>query len=556
MPKTPHHRRFRLLGAAVLAGAMSLTACSSGAPGAGGGDSNSDALLTIPREDMGSFSRNFNPFSPNVAPMTQQAIYESMLIHNSASGETVPWLAETWAAAEDGRSLTFQLRAGVKWSDGQPLVADDVAYTFGLRKKLMGGLEYVESVEAVDDQTVAFAFNKPYSPGLFEVGGQIIVPKHVWEKIKDPAKETNANPVGTGPYTEVRNFSTQSFDLGPNPHYWQPEKQKIAGIRMLAFAGNDGANLAAVNGEVDWAPQFIPNIQKVFVDKDPEHRAYWFPTTGGMIQWTLNTVKTPFDDVTVRKALSMAVDREQVTKIGMFGYTHPADCTGLSDAFLDWKNEEVADNCDWTDLDVDAANKLLDDAGYKKGSDGIRRLKDGSPFAFKISVGATSSDWLSVAQIIASNLKEVGVKATVDSPDWSQVVQGYENGDFDTGIAWSGHGPTPYLYFRSAMSTETVKPVGEQTFENYHRFGIKAADTLLNEFSSAFDEDAQHAASDKLQELYSEEAPVVPLFPSPEWGAYNDSRFVGWPSADNPYATLSDRAPTTVLVLNHLEPRP
>lgn len=555
MPKTPRHRRFRLLGAAVLVGALSLTACSNGAPGAGGEGSGADALLTVPREDMGSFSRNFNPFSPNVAPMTQQAIYESMLIHNSASGETMPWLAEKWAAAEDGKSLTFRLRAGVKWSDGEPLIADDVAYTFDLRKKLMGGLEYVDSVKAVDDNTVEFVFNKPYSPGVFEVGGQVILPKHVWEKVKDPAKETNADPVGTGPYTEVRNFANQSFDLRPNPHYWQPEKQKIAGVRMLAFAGNDGANLAAVNGEVDWAPQFIPNIQKVFVDKDPEHRAYWFPTTGGMIQWTLNTTKAPFDDVTVRKALSMAVDREQVTKIGMFGYTHPADCTGLSDAFLDWKNEQVADNCDWTALDVDAANKVLDDAGYTKGADGIRRLKDGSPFAFKISVGATSSDWLSVAQIIANNMREIGVKATVDSPDWSQVVRGYENGEFDTGIAWSGHGPTPYPYFRSAMSTETVKPVGEQTLENYHRFGVKAADELLDEFSAAVDEDAQQAASDKLQELYSEQAPVVPLFPSPEWGAYNDSRFVGWPSADNPYATLSDRAPTAVLVLTHLEPR-
>ncbi|MCI1041560.1 ABC transporter substrate-binding protein, partial [Pseudomonas putida] len=79
-----------------------------------------------------------------------------------------------------------------------------------------------------------------------------------------------------------------------NPNYWQPEKQKIAGIKMLAFAGNDGANLAAANGDVDWAPQYIPNIEKTFVSKDKEHRQYWFPATGAMINWQLNTTKAPF----------------------------------------------------------------------------------------------------------------------------------------------------------------------------------------------------------------------------------------------------------------------
>lgn len=552
MPKFTSRSRGILLAAVAVTCLISVTACSGGAPQETAGE---DALVTIPREDVGSFTRNFNPFAGTVTPMTQQAIYEPMLIFNPASGETIPWLAESWEPSKDGTTLTFHLRDGVQWSDGQPLVADDVVDTFALRKELLGGLEYVDKVTAVDQHTVEFMFATPYSAGLYELGSQVIVPSHIWDKVKDPAKETNPDPVGTGPYTEVENFTNQSFDLGPNPNYWQPEKQKIAGVRMLAFSGNDGANLATINGETDWASQFIPNIDEAFVDRDPDHRGYWFPTTGGMIQWTLNTTKAPFDDVTVRKALSMGVDRDQVTEVGMFGYTHPADCTGLSDAFLDWKNEDVADSCDWTEHDVDAANELLDKAGYARGSNGVRTLKDGSPFEFNISVGATSSDWLSVAQIIAKNMLDLGIKARVDSPDWAQVVEGYEQGDFDTGIAWSGHGATPYPYFRSAMSTQTVMPVGEQAFENYHRFGIEAADKLLAKESGTFDEAVQQQAVDELQELYSEQAPVVPLFPSPEWGAFNDTRFTGWPSEDDPYATLSDRGPTTVLVLTHLEPR-
>lgn len=538
----------------VAAGVAALLALSGCTAGGGEGASQAGALLTVPREDTASFTPNFNPFTPDASPFTEQSIFEGMFVYNPADGQTTPWLASSWEPAADGTGVTFHLREGVKWSDGEPFTADDVAYTFQLQKDILGGYTYVTDVSAPDATTVVFTFDAPNSPAVYDVGQESIVPKHIWENFADPATETNPTPVGTGPYTEVTNFGTQSFDLMPNPNYWQPDKQQIPGIRVLAFAGNDGANLAAANGDVDWAPQFIPNIQKAFVDKDPDHRQFWFPGTGAMIQWTLNTTKAPFDDVDVRKALSMAVDRDQVTKIGMMGYAHPADCTGLSDNLETWKSDDVVSDCDWTTLDVDAANTLLDDAGYARGADGTRTLKDGSPFTFKISVGASSSDWLSVAQIIAENLKAIGVTATVDSPDWGQVVEGYEQGTFDTGIAWSGNGPTPWSYYRTAMSSDTLKPVGEQAFDNYQRFADPRADELLKQFASASDEASQQDIATQLEQLYSELAPVVPLFPGPEWGAFTDTRFEGWPTEDNPYATLSVRSPTTVLVLTSLKP--
>jgi peptide/nickel transport system substrate-binding protein len=535
----------------VLACALALSGCSGGASG---GEAGSGPLLTIPREDMGTFVRNFNPFSPNVAPMTQQAVYEPMFIYNPADGSTTPWLATEWTTSKNGKAVTFELRGDVLWSDGEPLVAQDIVTTFDLQKDLMGGYEYLDSVEATDESTVVFHLNRVYSPALYEIGQQIIVPDHVWSAIDDPSKATNETPVGTGPYTEVTSFQSQSFDLGPNPHYWQPDKQKVAGIRMLAFAGNDGANLAAANGEVDWAPQFIPNIEDAFVAKDPDHNHYWFPPTGAMINLQVNTTKAPFDDVNVRKALSMAIDREQVVKVGMQGYTEPADCTGLSGAYDGWRDENLSSACTWTVRDLDAADKLLDEAGYPEGADGKRSLKDGSPFTFDISVGSTSSDWLSVANIIAQNLAEIGVTAKVDAPDWSAVVAGYEEGSFDAGIVWSNNAPTPYQFYRGAMSTQTVMPVGEKTLENYHRYGDPAADALLDEFAATTDEAEQHAIVDQLQAEFDKQAPVIPLFPGPEWGAYTDARFTGWPTEGNPYATLSTRAPTTVLVLTTLEP--
>lgn len=546
-----YRRKARALAALVLAGGLALAGCSSATEG--GSALDGTQLLTIPREDKATFSENFNPFSPNSMPMTQQAIYEPMFVFNAADGTTTPWLATEWSSSEDGMSVTFTLREGVQWSDGEPMTGEDVVFSFELQKELLGGFEYLDSVTA-DGANVTFAFNTPFSPGVFEIGQQVIIPKHIWENIDDPANETNPDPVGTGPYTEVTNFQTQSYQLLRNPEYWQDDAQKIEGIQMLAFAGNDPANLATTNGETDWADQFIPDIENTFVAKDPEHRDYWFPAVDAMIHLQLNTTKAPFDDVAVRKAISMAIDREAVTSVAMQGYTHAADCTGLSDAYEKWRSAEVAESCDWTTLDVEGANALLDEAGYPRGTDGKRTLPDGSPFAFDISVGSASSDWLSVANIISQNLAEIGVTATVDSPDWSAVVAGYEEGTFDSGIVWSNNAPTPYQYYRGVMSTETVLPVGEQAFQNYHRFGLPAADELLAEFAASAEEAEQSATMSELQALYAENAPVIPLFPGPRWGAYNTTRFTGFPNEDNPYAPLSTRSATTVLVLTTLEP--
>src|SRR5690606_9080314 len=268
---------------ATAAAALLLSACTGGSGTSGAGDTSGNQLLTIPREDLATFTRNFNPLSPQAAPMTKEAIYEPLVVHSMANAKDTPWLATKWEEAKDGKSLTFTLREGVKWSDGKPLVADDVVYTFELRKKVLGGLEYLDKVTAVDAHTVKFSFNKPFSPGFFEIAGQQIMPKHIWSKVKDPAKFTNPNPVGTGPYTKLEKFQAQSYELRKNPDYWQPDKPQIAGIQMLAFSGNDSANLAFTNGEADWTQSFIPDIEKSFVTKDKKHNHYWNPPAGAMI---------------------------------------------------------------------------------------------------------------------------------------------------------------------------------------------------------------------------------------------------------------------------------
>lgn len=571
-PRWPGPTRRQVLagGAAGLASLLAASGCSRSAAG--------PRLLTIPREDMGTFTRNFNPFTTNSAPMTGQAIYEPLLIVNPLSGEITPWLAESWAMSDHATSLTFHLRSGVTWSDGRPLVAKDVVTTFAVHRAVSGGYDYLDSVTANNATAVTLTFTRPNSVALQELGSQLIAPDHVWSAISEPAKYPNPDPVATGPFTKVTSFQTQSFDLMPNPTYWGSNHQdddastsgddptsasstghtadhtSLPGIRMLAFAGNDSANLAAVSGDVDWAPQYMADIQTAYIDKDPAHRHYWFPGADSTIQWTLNTTKAPYNDPAFRKALSQAIDRKTICATGMSGYAQPADPTGLGEGFRAWKDPAVA-ALPLCTYDKAAATAALDAAGYRLGADSSRMDLNGKPLALTIQVGSTSSDWLSVARIIVQNLADIGISATVDSPDWTEVTAALETGTFETAVCWSSLGATPYTYYEATMSTQKVKPIGTHALENYHRFGDEQATALLGQLAATTDQARQIEICHQIQQRYADQLPVIPLFPGPVWGAYTDEHFTGWPSQDNPYASLSTRAATTVLVLNSLRPR-
>jgi len=571
-PRWPGPTRRQVLagGAAGLASLLAASGCSRSAAG--------PRLLTIPREDMGTFTRNFNPFTTNSAPMTGQALYEPLLIVNPLSGEITPWLAESWAMSDHATSLTFHLRSGVTWSDGRPLVAKDVVTTFAVHRAVSGGYDYLDSVTANNATAVTLTFTRPNSVALQELGSQLIAPDHVWSAISEPAKYPNPDPVATGPFTKVTSFQTQSFDLMPNPTYWGSNHQgddasasgddptgtpstghtadhtSLPGIRMLAFAGNDSANLAAVSGDVDWAPQYMADIQTAYIDKDPAHRHYWFPGADSTIQWTLNTTKAPYNDPAFRKALSQAIDRKTICATGMSGYAQPADPTGLGEGFRAWKDPAVA-ALPLCTYDKAAATAALDAAGYRLGADSSRMDLNGKPLALTIQVGSTSSDWLSVARIIVQNLADIGISATVDSPDWTEVTAALETGTFETAVCWSSLGATPYTYYEATMSTQKVKPIGTHALENYHRFGDEQATALLGQLAATTDQARQIEICHQIQQRYADQLPVIPLFPGPVWGAYTDEHFTGWPSQDNPYASLSTRAATTVLVLNSLRPR-
>jgi peptide/nickel transport system substrate-binding protein len=552
----------RLQRAVLLIAAASLTAgaaCVRKTPGAPPG------VLVVSQEQHASWVRNFNPLTTASAARwpTLAGVYEPLYVFNSVTSSYVPWLAVAFEWREENLVLRVTTREGVVWSDGRPFSAHDVAFTFDLIRRhpaldRRGTWTLLADVDAVDHRTVDFRFQRVFIPGFDDIAAQQIVPRHIWSGVADPVTFANENPVGTGPFTEVRLFRNQVYEIGRNPRYWQAGRPKVEALRFPAYPSNDRANLALVYDEIDWAGNFIPAVDRVYVSRRPEHHGYWFPLTGSTIFLYANTTRAPFDDVRVRKALSLAIDRPLLVDVALYRYSRPADATALSDAYTAWRSSDVADTSDWVRFDPERAGRLLDEAGHPRASDGYRRLPDGRVWRYDILTVSGWSDWIRASQVIARNLQAVGIDATVHTHDFGAWFQRVQEGRFDLTLGWSYEGPTPYIFYRTLMASATVKPIGTVAGSNWHRYASATADQALEKFEREPDPEKQRLIALELQKVFSDEAPAIPLYPNPSWAEFNTGRFDGFPTRQSPYADPSpnkfDRG-ECLLVLTSLTPR-
>ncbi len=518
-------------------------------------------LTLTASQSQATWIRNFNPLMPGCRWPSAAGIYEPLGVYNSVKGEWVPWLATAWGWRDEGLTLAFTLRQGVQWSDGQPFTAADVLFTFELIKRFpaldqKSVWKFLDQVSVGPEGEVLFKFKRVYVPGLPWIAHQPLVPKHAWASIEDPVAFTNPNPVATGPFTEVRLFQNQVYELGKNPHYWQPGKPAIEAIRLPAFPGNDQANLALVDGELDWAANYVPAVERVFVRKDPTHHHYWFPPMGSTVFLYANTTRAPFGSVSVRKALSLAIDRNLIVDVAMSHYTLPSDATGLSAAYEKWRDPGAVARGTWVRFDAEEAGRLLDAAGLKRDAKGQRLLPDGKKLSLSIAVVNGWSDWVRAAQVIARGLKKVGIDASVRLLDEGTWFQRLQQGDFELAVGWSIEGVAPYEFYRWLMSRETVLPLDTPAAGNWHRYGSEAAAPVFAEIERTTDPVRERELEVRLQEIFVDEAPAIPLFPNPAWGEFNTRRFEGFPDAANPWAALSpNKMPDALLMLTTVKPR-
>lgn len=512
-----------------------LAACGQGT----GATTQKNSVLNIVPSPKGDFTNGFSPYSSSANYGSQGMMYETLLFFDSLNGSITPWLAQSYQVSSDAKSITFHLRQGVKWSDGQPFTADDVVFTLQDLKQYPTAdsnnlWQTIQSVQATDQSTVVVTLSKASSPILWYLGGQTwMLPKHLWSSVGDPTKYADDQPVGTGPFM-LKSFAPQLIDLKKNPNYWQPGKPQVSEIRYPSFDSNTSAQLLLSSGGVDWTGLFTPNIQSTYVSRDTAHNHYWFPPNN-IVMLYLNTAKAPFNQLAVREAISGSIDRQQLYKVGESGYEPPANPTGLvlpsNQSFLNSNYSSLSYS-----VDTAKSTQLMDGAGFTKGSDGIYVDKSGKKLSFTIDVVTGWTDWVTDCQIIATDLKAIGIDATVNALSFNAYFSALQMGNYDMAVSWTNPGPTPYYLYNSLLNSQNTAAIGKTASSNFERWSDSTTDQLLSQYATSADPSVQKQAIDGLQKVMVEQMPSIPLVFGATWNEYSSAKFTGWPSASNPYA--------------------
>lgn len=543
-----------LVGVLLMLG-MLLAGCGNSSS-----SSQKSSTMTVVPSPYGSFTQNFNPFSANVNSGTQGLIYESLLWINQMDGKISPWLADSYQYSPDGLTLTFHLHHGVQWSDGKPFTSADVAFTVNLSKQFPeidnnGLWQTIESINAPDDYTVVVNLKKVNATLLWYLGQvTYIVPQHIWSGYSNPATELNKNPIGTGPF-KLKSFSSSLYVFEKSSNSWQAGNLYVKQIRYPAFGSNASADLVLASGQLDWAGVFSTDMQKVFVQPDPKNHHIWAPPKD-IVTLFLNLEKPLFQQLAVRQAISAAIDRQAISQQAEQGLEQVASPTGIVlPTHQRYLAPEYA-NTTFGPADPAKAGQLLESAGFKKGSDGIYADANGNRISFKIEVPVGWSDWDAGCQIIANNLKAAGMDVSVNQVDFNSVyVPDLNKGNFDAAMHWTQPGPTPYYLLNQKLNSQYTAAAGQSAPTNFAGWQDAETDAALAQYVNSLDANVQQDALNKLQKIMVEQLPTIPLVEGAGWNEYSTKNWVGWPTADNPYAFPAPwQYPDVEHVILHLRP--
>jgi peptide/nickel transport system substrate-binding protein len=524
-------------------------------------------VLTVNIEPATTWVRNFNPFNQTSARQsTLDFIYEPLIVLNRLDNNKPNYrLAESYKLAEDLKSIEFKLRDGLKWSDGQPLTAADVVFTYNYIKQypaldFVSIWQFISGVEQVDKQTVRFTLRQPSALAVDRLIALPIVPEHVWKSITEPVTFANENPVGSGPMTEVTRFTPQTYDQCRNPHYWDAAHLSVDCMRFPQLADNNQILAASASGQLDWGVAFLPDVEKTFVAKDPQHHKYWY-VAGSMVEFLFNQEtsnennRKAFKDLNFRRAVSMTLDRKAMVDVAGYGYpTLNEDPTAFGDVYKMWLDLKVkAEFGKYTTYNLDDAKTLLEKAGYvDKNKDGFRDNPDGTPIAFNIIVPNSWSDWIDTVQIAIEGMREAGINASMGTPEEAVWSQNLISGSFDAAINSISVTASPYYLYQRAF---TKADAGKTRFTAQRWFNDEL-EGLLVKFAQTPDQVQQKTIMNSAQRIVAENLPIFPVYNSATWYQYNTKRFTGWASGENPFVnpTISRQNPARLLHLLALKP--
>lgn len=565
--------RFKATLATLACGAsaLGLAACSSSpSPTEGGssgsGSSGSATTLTMEQSPTGPVADNFNPFSPTSADNLLGAtnmIYDPLMQFNLLKpGQTYPWLGQSYKWSNGGKTITFTLKSGVKFTDGEPFDAANAAWEYNYIKKNtainLNGLP-IASASAPNPTTLVINFTEPAYTDLYFIGNTPMIPKGIWSKVSTPATFADSKPVGTGPYT-LKSFSPQEVLLTRNMSYWQGAS-KVPNLDYPAYTSNTTANQALETGSLQWAGNFVQNIKTAYVAKSPNNH-YW--DTGLQTEALFpNLTKFPFNNgkvgLAVRQAISYAVNRQQISAVGednqqppvqgagsLTGLTLPLDASYVTPKTAGYVATQ----------DTAKAKQVLQAAGWKMGSNGFFQYK-GKTLSFSIEDPGPYTDFITDDNIMIQQLKAVGIDASLESTSVQKWTTDLATGNFDAITHWGNSGTSPYYLYDNWMDTALTAPVGKTATGNFERFYNTQAQADLKKLAGTDPADTatQKKAIEDLGVIEATQLPVIPLFYGVAWFEYNDSHWTGWPTPTNQYAPGEPSGPWNENVVLHLQPK-
>ncbi len=469
-------------------------------------DYDPDAVLTLAT----NADPTLNPWSPGAvieSNLINTILFDQLTRYSPDDLSPSPALATDWVADEDGLAWTFTLRDGVVWSDGEPFDAADVAFTFNdvvldpeLGAQSASQFSSIETVEIVDDLTVRFVLNTPFSALPYYLASFAgIVPEHVLGDAENPLTVASFNkqtPVTTGPF-RVAEFVPGSYvRLEANPLHWAGEP-KIAGIVFRIIADPNTQVAQALAGELDIVTRLSASLAEG-VERSPELEV--LRQSQNLFYWVaLNQEDPRFQDVLVRRALLSALDREAMINAVLQGYGQVA--TGPVAPLLGaLYNGDVATY----PYDPEEAGRLLDEAGWTLGDDGVRR-KDGEPLEIEVPTGQFG--YLVPATLLMQQYwEELGIVVDVQVMEWNAYIQQVVvNRDYQASLAWWSMPPTadvaPYFSCDAVGSGNNIP--------NYCSAEL---DELMRAGRRAITEEDQIEAYDAMQVFTAEELPYLFLW--------------------------------------------
>jgi peptide/nickel transport system substrate-binding protein len=553
MKHPPHLKSVISAAAAAALLAAGASACTSASGQAGGGSSPGGTLTIQGDSGNPTLVENFNPFLSATELHGTYLIYEPLEIPSPVDGSYTPFLA-TGYKFTNPTTLVYTIRSGVKWSDGTPFTPADVVFTFNLLKKYPAldgnGVWSQLSAVSASGSDVTFTFKSPNVPFAATIAQTPIVPAHIWSKIANPATFANTSPVGTGPF-KLSSFAPTQYTLTKNPLYWDAASIAPSKVVFPAEASSQATNqLDVSSGQFDWAYTYMPDVQQTFVDRDPAQNRYWFPP-GGAIGLYLNLTQAPYTNVDFRQGISQALDRATIAKKAVDGYMAPASMSGLILPNLNKWLDSSLPNQGVVSQNVTSAKSDFAKAGYTMHG-GKLTGPGGTQASMTIVMPNSFTDWVAAGTEIASELSAVGIKVGLDEPQYAQYSQDIQTGAFNAAIGGFGGTGSPYTDFSEALNSTYAAPLHTATANNFERFKSSAVDQALSTLASSTSPAAQQQATDKLQMMMYNTAPIVLLYYGGSWGLFSTKHFTGWPSASDPYTLPTNYNNSLLTVVTHL----